>query len=111
MDKRSLVKIKEMAVFIVKDRSDDEIKKAMTRLNGAKNSNDLRFFLLKLLNKNYEEGNKEPLFSLDEYVEYLFPDGAYWKEIRDLLLIAVFEKLHEVNKLLELDLPDNNSEE
>jgi len=111
MDKKALVKIKEMAVFIVKDRNDDEIKKAMTRLNGAKNSNDLRYFLLKLLNKNYEEGNKEPLFSLDEYVEYLFPDGTYWKEIRDLLLIAVFEKLHEVNKLVKLDLPDNNSEE
>ncbi|QEC69320.1 type I-B CRISPR-associated protein Cas8b1/Cst1 [Panacibacter ginsenosidivorans] len=110
MDKRTLTKIKELADFIVNDRSDDEIKKSMTRLNGSKSSNGLRYFLLKLADKNYKDGNDEPLFSIDEYVEYLFPDGTYWNEIRDLLLIAIYQKLHETNKKIEVELIENESE-
>jgi len=106
MDKRSLSKIKELADFIVNNRSDDDIKKSMTRLNGAKSSNELRYFLLKLVSRNYDEGNKDPLFSLDEYVEYLFPDGSNWREIRDLLLIAIYQKLHEANKKVEIELAE-----
>ncbi len=111
MDKRTLTKIKELADFIVNDRSDDEIKKSMTRLNGAKNSNELRYFLLKMADKNYREGNEKPLFSLEEYVEYLFPDGTYWKEIRDLLLIAIYQKLHETNKKVEIALSEIETED
>lgn len=107
MDKRALSKIKELADFIVNNRSEDEIKKSMTRLNGAKSSHELRYFLLKLIGKNYDEGNKKPLFSLDEYVEYLFPDGSSWREIRDLLLIAIYQKLHEANKKVEVELAEN----
>lgn len=110
MDKRTLTKIKELADFIVNDRSDDEIKKSMTRLNGSKSSNGLRYFLLKLADKNYKDGNEKPLFSLDEYVDYLFPDGTYWNEIRDLLLIAIYQKLHETNKKVEVELIENESE-
>lgn len=110
MDKRTLGKIKALADFIVDDRSDDEIKKAMTRLNGAKNTNELRFFLLKLVDDNYNKGNKEPLFSIEEYTEYLFPDGTYWKEIRDLLLIAIYQKLHEINKKVEVELLDTETD-
>jgi CRISPR-associated protein Cst1 len=110
MDKRTLNKIKELADFIVNDRRDDEIKKSITRLNGSKSSNGLRYFLLKLADKNYKDGNKKPLFSLDEYVDYLFPDGTYWNEIRDLLLIAIYQKLHETNKKVEVELIENESE-
>ncbi len=110
MDKRTLDKIKTLADFIINDRSEDEIKKSMTRLNGAKNTNELRFFLLKLADDNYKRGNPDPLFSLEEYTEYLFPDGTYWKEIRDLLLIAIYQKLHETNKKVEVELVDNETD-
>jgi len=110
MDKRTLSKIKELADFIISDRSDDEIKKAMTRLNGAKNSSQLRYFLLKLADKNYNDGNEKPLFSLEEYADYLFPDGVFWNEIRDLLLIAIYQKLHEANKKVDVHLPDNETQ-
>src|SRR5690606_33538975 len=38
MDKRTLSKILELADFIIADSSDDEIKKAITRINGQKTS-------------------------------------------------------------------------
>jgi CRISPR-associated protein Cst1 len=109
MDKRALNKIKELSDFIVNDRSEDEIKKAMTKLNKAKNGGELRYFLIKQLSKNYEEGNSKPLFLIDEYVEYLFPDSSYWKEVRDLLLIAIYQKLHETN--MKIDNPLQEEEE
>jgi len=109
MDKRTISKIKELSDFMVIDRSDDDIKKFIARLNGAKNGNVLRGLLLKLMDRNYQEGNKEPLFSLEEYVDYLFPDGSYWAEIRDLLLIAMYQRLHEIDKkvAVELEEPEN----
>lgn len=110
MDKKSLIKIKELSDFIVSNRNDDEIKKSMTRLNGAKSSQELRYFLLKQLAKNYQEGNEKPLFTIEEYVEYLFPDGTNWKEIRDLLLIAIYQTLHAANKKLEVELIENELE-
>lgn len=110
MDKKSLTKIKELAEFIVNNRNDDEIKKSMTRLNGAKSSQELRYFLLKLLGKNYQEGNVKPLFTIEEFIEYLFPDGTNWKEIRDLLLIAIYQKLHEISKKVEVELIENELE-
>ncbi|WP_305952216.1 type I-B CRISPR-associated protein Cas8b1/Cst1 [Emticicia oligotrophica] len=111
MNKKALTKIKELANFIVTNRSDDEIKKSITRLNGSKYSQDLRKFLLKLVKQDHEEENPQLLISLDEYVEYLFPDGTNWKEIRDLLLIAIYQKLHEVNKKIATeDIEENESE-
>jgi CRISPR-associated protein Cst1 len=36
-----------------------------------------------------------PLFTLDEYVAHLFPEGALgWKETQDLLVFRVYEQLH-----------------
>ncbi len=110
MDKKTLSKIKDLANFIVDDRSDDIIKKSMTRINGAKSSHELRYILLKFLGQNYDEGKEKPLFTIDEYVEYLFPDGSSWKEIRDLVLIAVYQKLHEINKKVEIELIENESD-
>ena len=111
MDKRALDKIKELADFIVNNRSEDDIKKAMTRLIKAKTNSELRNFLIRLLGQNYKEGNPDPLFSLDEYVEYLFPDGSYWKEVQDLLLIAIYQKLHETNKQVALMLAEDEQNE
>ena len=110
MDKKTLSKIKDLANFIVDERTDDEIKKSMTRLNGAKSSHELRYILLKFLGKNYNEGKESPLFTIEDYTEYLFPDGSNWKETRDLVLIAVYQKLHEANKKVEVELVENELE-
>ena len=108
MDKRTLSKILELADFIIADSSDDEIKKAITRINGQRSSNALRRYLLNLVaNYNTKHGNKEkPLVTIEEYADYLFPDGTYWNEIRDLLLIAIYQRLHEMNKSVDVELED-----
>jgi CRISPR-associated protein Cst1 len=110
MDKRTLFKIKELADFIIADSSDDEIKKAITNINGQKSSNALRRYLLNLVasyNKKHSDKEK-PLITVEEYADYLFPDGTYWNEIRDLLLIAIYQKLHEMNKAVDVELEEEN---
>lgn len=108
MDKRTLSKILELADFIIADRSDDEIKKAITRINGQKSSSTLRRYLLTLDAEYYKKHSEEkrPLISVEEYTDYLFPDGTYWNEIRDLLLIAIYQRLHEMNKSVDVDLEE-----
>ncbi|PIY02808.1 MAG: type I-B CRISPR-associated protein Cas8b1/Cst1, partial [Bacteroidetes bacterium CG_4_10_14_3_um_filter_31_20] len=82
----------------------------ITRLNLAKRSFELRMFLLTLIKENFNKGNKKPLITIEEYVEYLFPDGTIWSEIRDLLLIAIYQKLHEKNISFEIEIPETELE-
>jgi CRISPR-associated protein Cst1 len=108
MDKRTLAKILQLADFIIADTSDDDIKKAITRINRQKSSNALRRFLIALIadyNKKHSDREK-PLITMEEYAEHLFPDGTYWNEIRDLLLIAIYQRLHEMNKTVDVDLEE-----
>ncbi|MCA0364994.1 MAG: type I-B CRISPR-associated protein Cas8b1/Cst1 [Bacteroidetes bacterium] len=109
MEKYTIQKIKELSNFIIDNRSDDEIKNAITKLNIAKSSQDFRGFLLKLIKQNYEDKNPNTLITIEDYVLYLFPDGTFWKDTRDLLLIAIYQKLHEIQK--KLDVPSEENQE
>ena len=109
MDKLIIPKIKELADFILRDKSDDEIKKSIVHLNRIKNPSGFRLLLLKLIKQNYELKNSIPLLTIEDYVFYLIPDGFQWREIRDLLLIAIYQKLHEMEKHIA-DIPDENEE-
>jgi len=102
MKKETINKIKELAAFLVREEDADKIKKRIKALDGAKNASALRRFLLKdVVAANYAAGNEKPIVSLDDYINYLFPDGSYWAEIRDLLLIAIYQELHERNLITE----------
>lgn len=102
MKKETINKIKELAAFLVREEDADKIKKRIKALDGAKNASALRRFLLKdVVAANYADRNVLPIISLEDYLNYLFPDGSYWAEIRDLLLIAIYQELHERNLISE----------
>ncbi len=113
MKKETVSKIKELAKYLVKDQNADSIKKRIMSLNGAKNSYLLRRYLLSdVVARNYNEGGGL-MISVDDYVNYLFTDDISWQEIRDLLLIAVYQELHELklNVLIELSEPETTEVE
>lgn len=98
MKKETVKKIRELAVFLVKEEDTEKIKKRIKSLDAAKNASALRRFILKdVVAANFAAGNNDPIISLEEFIYYLFPDGSYWGEIRDLLLIAIYQELHERN--------------
>ncbi len=111
MEKRTIDKIKQIADFIVIDRDTDFITKSIKRLNGEKSPHGLRQFIVKLNSENYKNEGSTPLITVQDYAEYLFPDGANWREVRDVLLIAIYEKLHEINKLVELPILEDEESE
>jgi len=96
MDNKTLDKIEALADYIISNES--KLKRRIGRLNKVEKIFEIRRFLLSLVKENHLEKNENPLFTLDEYVNYLFPDGASGKEIRDLLLIALYQKMHK-NKI------------
>lgn len=110
MEQKTLNKIKELAGFITNKQDKDLVKKSISKLNGSKSSHDVRYFLLGLIDKNYREGNEKPIITLDDYVQYLFPDGTNWREVRDLLLIAIYQQLHENKINFEIELPEEETE-
>ena len=110
MKKETISKIEQMADFILKSNNEQGIRKAIKKLDGVKNSYLLRRFILKdIVAKYYNEGNKEAIITIEDYTDYLFPDTDSWKETRDVLLIAIYQKLHEKNLHIEADLPEDEN--
>lgn len=102
MKKETINKIKELAAFLIREEDADKIKKRIKALDGAKNASALRRFILKdVVAANYVAGNDDPIVTVEDYVNYLFPDGSYWAEIRDILLIAIYQELHERDLISE----------
>ena len=58
-----------------------------------------RNILRYVIRDRIQQGAPEPLFSIDDYMEYLFPASdnlnlTPWRETRDLLLFRIYEQLH-----------------
>ena len=73
-----------------------------------------RFILKDVVAANYMAMNEKPIITVDDYVNYLFPDGAFWAEIRDILLIAIYQELHErdlISEELKVELESEVEEE
>ncbi|NOZ24543.1 MAG: type I-B CRISPR-associated protein Cas8b1/Cst1 [Nitrospirae bacterium] len=70
-------------------------RRRLGQLERAQNYADFRSVLLRLMRDSVALKADRPLFSFDDYSEYLFPDGAMgWKETLDLLLFRLYEVLH-----------------
>lgn len=105
MKQETLDKIKELSRFLADNNDENVIKKHIKALNGFKSAYDLRRFFLKVIVvKNYKQGNQDPILTVDEVVSYLFPDTNSWRDVRDLLLIAIFQDLHALNKKVDVDI-------
>lgn len=103
MEKKQIQLIQQIADKILElGMKTDSIKKYLVSIEKAGKAHQLRAVLLKVIKDNFKTGGKEPLVTLEDYVNYLFPDGQYWGEIRDLLLIYLYEKMHDNNLASEL---------
>ena len=96
MDKKRIDVIKDVG-----DRLSDYIKdnnsiKTLNNLEQASTYNHFRNILRKILKNKINIGDDELLFTFDEYVVSLFPEGnKTWRETQDLLLFRIYENLHD----------------
>lgn len=96
MDERRIKTIKkvgnELADYI---QTYDDVK-TLNKLEMASNYKSFRNILRIIIKKRIENGAEKPLFSFDEYANYLFPDGNLsWRETQDLILFRIYEVLHD----------------
>lgn len=111
MNEKTLQIIERLADYVLRDSSN--IKKNLRNLQKPQKAHEFRTALRRLEEKNLAEKNPDTLFSLEEYALELFPDGTYWQEIQDLLLIAIYQKMHEQEIWLDNEnlLIEENEEE
>jgi hypothetical protein len=105
MKRETIDKINQIADCILQINDEREIKKVITNLNKAKSGFELRRFIVQnVVIKNYKKNSEDdPILTVKEYSEYLFSDSEFWSEIRDVLLIAIYQRLHEKNIKIEID--------
>ena len=104
MKKETIEKIEQMADYIINSNDEIGIGKAIKKLDAVKSSYDLRRFVLKdIVERYYEDGNDEAIITVKDYADYLFPDTDTWRETRDVLIIALYERLHKMHKKVELE--------
>jgi CRISPR-associated protein Cst1 len=111
MEKEQVKLIKRIADVIYElSEKEQNFKKYLVLLESVGKAYQLRGVLLKIIKANYVNGAKEPLIRMEDYVTYLFPDGQYWGEVRDLLLIHLYEKLHD-HKIQPTEIPQTEIQE
>ena len=99
MDESRLNAIKQVGDFIAESIRKSERDRRLRQLESAGNYGECRNVLRFVIRDRIQQGEKEPLFSLDNYVEHLFPASAdqttFWRETRDLLVFRIYETLHD----------------
>ena len=95
MDEKRIEVIKDVGDRLSNYIKDNDSIKTLNSLEQASNYNNFRNILRKILKTKINNGDTELLFTFDEYVISLFPEGNMtWRETQDLLLFRIYENLH-----------------
>ncbi len=66
---------------------------------------------LRVLMRKFLSKSDDPLFTADEMVLYILPSGESWYETKDILLIALYEKMNlKEDDIENLNVGDNENE-
>jgi len=109
MNKQRIEKIKTFADRIAECIEKSGDKKRVNALQSAKDFASFRNQLRLILKDWQKQGRDDPLIGFDDYIEILIPgDYAGWTEIRDLIVIRLYEKLHPLLARTADDDADNS---
>lgn len=96
MEKRRLETLKRVGDELSEYIKNTQNIKRLNQLEQAKKYETLRNILRLIEKDRVKKSSNKALFTLDEFVTDLFPDGYLgWKETQDLLIFRVYENLHD----------------
>ena len=96
MDKKRIDVIKDVGDRLSNYIQNNDSIKTLNNLEQASNYNNFRNILRKILKSKIKNGDNELLFTFDDYVISLFPEGnKTWRETQDLLLFRIYENLKD----------------
>lgn len=96
MKKESVEKVEAVAEFIVSNPQ-EYMEDTISSLNNVMSRMELRKIFLKVQSLAYQQKAKAALLSAEDYVENLFHPAASWSELRDLLVISIYQKRNQNN--------------
>ena len=117
MEQTQLDKIKQVGDLIAECIRKSGRDRRLRQLEQAKSYGECRNILRYVIRDRIQQGAPEPLFSIDDYMEHLFPasdnfDATPWRETRDLLLFRIYEQLHDWLKTQGfVDFDEDNASE
>lgn len=91
MRKEGVEKIEAVAQFIT-EQQEEYTESVIDSLNNAMSRNELRKVFVAVQGLAYRKNAKDALISAEEYIEHLLPVGSSWSELRDLLVISIYQK-------------------
>lgn len=95
MDEKRIESIKTVGDKLSEYIKVNDNKKTLSDLENVSTYNKFRNVLRKIF-KNKIINDNELLFTFDDYVVNLFPEGNLtWRETQDLLLFRIYENLHD----------------
>ena len=99
MEQIQLDKIKQVGDLIAECIRKSGRDRRLIQLERANSYGECRNILRYVIRDRIQQDAPEPLFSIDDYMEYLFPASdsfaaTPWRETRDLLLFRIYEQLH-----------------
>lgn len=99
MNQNRINAIKKVADAIAESIEKTGRDRRLRQLEMAKTYREFQNVLLFIIKDRLKHGEPDPLFTIDDYLNYLFPyseDGiSPWNETRYLLLFRIYELLHE----------------
>ncbi len=99
MEESRLNTIKQVGDSIAQSIRKSGRERRLRQLESAGSYGECRNILRFVIRDRIQQGEETPLFSLDDYVEQLFPVSAdqatFWRETRDLLVFRIYETLHD----------------
>ena len=99
MKESRLNAIKQVGDAIAESIRKSERDRRLRQLEIAGSYGACRNVLRFVIRDRIQQGETEPLFSIDDYIEHLFPASAeqttFWRETRDLLVFRIYENLHD----------------
>ena len=96
MDKKRLEWIKDLADKLTEIIRIENDAKFLQKIEFSRNYYSFSTNLIKAMKKWLSMNKPEPLLKVDDYFENIFPEGDMgWKLVQDLILIRLYENLHE----------------
>lgn len=109
MDNKRVNAIRNLGDKLSKYIKNNNKRKVLSDLENAKNYNTFRNILRKIIKNKMANNDYDLLFTFDDYIVYLFPEGNLsWKETQDLLLFRIYENLN--SWLIEMNYVENEEE-
>lgn len=94
MDRDRIEVIKKVADKIAEHIKRTNNIKRLTKLEMSKTLYEFRNQLRLITKEKLAMKDEEPLLTIDEYVDYLFPDGT-WRDTQDLIIFRIYESLFD----------------